>query len=48
MYHSGRRRSDDEARVGTAEIVCILLVIAAVAALVAWIVSTAGGGALMT
>jgi hypothetical protein len=34
--------------VGRVEVVCIALVVVAVIALVVWIVSTAGGGALMT
>lgn len=46
-YHSARRRSEAERRLGVVEIVCIVLVVAAVIGLIAWIISTAGGGALM-
>ena len=49
MYHSSRRRRDRiEQRVGAIEIVCILLAVAAVVGLVVWIITQAGGGALMT
>ena len=49
MYHStGRRRRDRaEQHVGAVEIACIVLAVAAIIALVVWIISTAGGGALM-
>ncbi len=47
-YHSSRRRREGQARIGTLEIVCIVAVVAAVVALLVWIVSTAGGGVLMT
>jgi hypothetical protein len=46
-YHSSGRRRTGE-RVGAVEIVAILLAIAAVIALVVWIITQAGGGALMT
>lgn len=47
-YHSPGRRSRSGQRIGTVEIVCIVVSVAAVIALVVWIISTAGGGALMT
>jgi len=46
-YHSARRRTAEERRLGPLEVACIVLVVAAIAALIAWIVATAGGGALM-
>jgi hypothetical protein len=48
VYHSSGRRGRGDQRVGAVEIVCILLAIAAVIALVIWIIANAGGGALMT
>ena len=48
MYHSSGRRNRADQRVGAVEIVCILLAVAAIVALVIWIITNAGGGALMT
>ena len=48
MYYSNGRRTREARPIGVAEIICILLVVAAVVALVAWIITQAGGGALMT
>ena len=48
-YHSTKRvRTDRERRLGALEVICIVLVVAAVAALIVWIIANAGGGALMT
>ena len=48
MYHSSGRRNRGAQRVGAVEIVCIVAAVAAVVALVIFIVTNAGGGALMT
>ncbi len=48
MYHAPGRRSRPERGITRIEVVCIVLAVAAVIALLVWIVSTAGGGALMT
>lgn len=47
-YHSTKGRSARQQRLGTVEIVCILLVLVAIAALVTFIVTNSGGGVLMT
>ena len=44
-YHANRKRPQD---LGVADIVAILLVVAAVVGLVLWIISNAGGGHLLT
>jgi hypothetical protein len=44
---AGRRQRRDQ-HVGVLEIVCILLVLLAVAALIAWVVTQAGGGHNLT
>ena len=44
-YYSRNRRSRQP--LGAFEIVLVLIVVAAVAALVAWIITSAGGGVLM-
>jgi hypothetical protein len=41
------RRQRDQ-RIGVLEIVCVLLVLLAIAALIAWIVTNAGGGHNLT
>jgi hypothetical protein len=46
-YHSTRRRSADERRLGPLEVVCIAVVVAAVVFLLVWMIVTAGGGVLM-
>ena len=48
VYHSSGKRRRIEQRIGAIEIACIVLAIAAVIALVIWIITNAGGGALMT
>ena len=45
-YHSTRKRPQ-RGRLSVADIVAILLVVAAVAGLVVWIIVKAGGGHLM-
>ena len=47
-YHAARRRLKEGERVNPVDVICVVLVIVALIALVAWIISTAGGGALMT
>jgi len=48
-YYSKRRvKSERERHLGRLEVVLVLLCVAAIIALVVWIISTAGGGALMT
>jgi uncharacterized RDD family membrane protein YckC len=47
-YSTKRRKTEAERRLGPVEIVCIVVSVLAVVALVVWIVSTAGGGVLMT
>jgi autotransporter translocation and assembly factor TamB len=47
MYHSGGRRSRARRPVGALDIALVLVVVLAVAALVAWIVTQAGGGHLL-
>ena len=47
-YHQPRRRLKESRGVGAIEIVWIVLVVVAIAALVAFIIVEAGGGALMT
>jgi hypothetical protein len=48
-YHSTKRaKTDRERHLGALEIVCIVLCVAAVIALIVWIIANAGGGALMT
>lgn len=48
MYHAPGRRSRPDRGITRIEVFCIVLAVAAVVALLVWIVSTAGGGALMT
>ena len=48
VYHSPGRRNRGDQRVGAAEIVCIVAAVAAIVALMIWIIANAGGGALMT
>lgn len=48
MYHAPGRRSRPDRGITRVEIVCIVLAVAAIVGLLVWIVSTAGGGALMT
>ncbi|HEV2812597.1 MAG TPA: hypothetical protein VGW10_05030 [Solirubrobacteraceae bacterium] len=43
-YHSPGRRSRPGTRLSAMEIVCAVLVVAAIAGLVAWIIANAGGG----
>ena len=38
MYHSSRRRTHERTRVGAAEILVILVVLAAIAGLLAWMI----------
>ena len=45
-YHSTRKRSE-RGRLNVADVVAIVLVVAAIAGLVAWIITQAGGGHLM-
>ena len=47
-YHSPGRRSRPGQRLGAVEIVCVIVAIAAVIALVAWIIANAGGGHFVT
>jgi hypothetical protein len=47
-YYSTRSRRRRPEPVGTVEIVCIVLVVIAVVALLVWMITTAGGGVLMT
>ena len=48
MYYSARRRPDPEPRLTAIDVVCIVLVVAALVALVGWVVANAGGGHLLT
>jgi hypothetical protein len=48
VYHSPGKRSRTRQRIGAIEIVAILLAVAAVIGLVVWVITQAGGGALMT
>jgi hypothetical protein len=48
MPRHPHRRSQRDQRVGVLEIVCILLVLLAIAGLIAWIVTNAGGGHNLT
>ena len=48
MYYSARRRPDPEKRLTAIDVVCIVLVIAALVALVAWVIANAGGGHFVT
>ena len=47
-YHSPGRRSRPGQRLGAVEIVCIVVAVAAVIALVVWVITNAGGGHLLT
>lgn len=47
-YHAPGRRSYRGQRLGAVEIICILLAVAAVIGLVAWIIANAGGGHFVT
>lgn len=46
-YHS-RRRPQGRQRLGAVEIVCIVAVVLAIAGLVVWIMTQAGGGHMLT
>jgi hypothetical protein len=46
-YHS-RRRSHGNQRLGAVEIACIVAVVLAIAALVVWVITQAGGGHMLT
>jgi hypothetical protein len=49
VYHSsGKRSRREQQRLGAVEIVCILVAVAAVIGLLVWVITQAGGGALMT
>ena len=46
MARSGRSREDEGPRLGPVEILCVLVVVLALYALIAWFVTQAGGGVL--